>query len=60
MVEDCILRKKTLSLAIEVLISWEVERYQLILCYSPFSADLSPQNVIMSEAKNSGKLLHKC
>jgi hypothetical protein len=59
MVEDCILGKKTLSLAIEVLISWEVERYQLILYYSPFSVDLSPQKVIMSEAKNSGKLLHK-
>jgi hypothetical protein len=55
-IEDCILRKKTVSLAIEVPISQEVERCQLILCYSPFCADLSPQKVIMSEAKDSGKL----
>jgi hypothetical protein len=44
------------SLAIEVLIFQEVERCQLILCYSPFSADLSPQKVIVSKAKDSGKL----
>jgi hypothetical protein len=55
-VEDCILGKKTMSLAIEVLISCEVERCQLILCYSLFSDDLSLQKVIVSEAKNSGKL----
>jgi hypothetical protein len=55
-VEDCILGKKIVSLTIEVLTSMEVERCQLILCYSPFSADLSPQKVIVSEAKDSGKL----
>jgi hypothetical protein len=55
-VEDCILRKKTVSLAIEVLISQEVERCQLIFCYCLLSANLSPKKVIVSEAKDSGKL----
>jgi hypothetical protein len=55
-VEDCILGKKTVSLAIEVLISWEVERCQLIFRYCPLSANLNPKKVIMSEAKDSGKL----
>jgi hypothetical protein len=45
-----------MSLTIEVLISREVERCQLILCYNPFSADLSPQKVIVSKAKDSEKL----
>jgi hypothetical protein len=45
-----------MSLIIEVLISREVERCQLILCYSPSSADLNPQKVIVRKAKDSGKL----
>jgi hypothetical protein len=40
-VEDCILGKKTVSLAIEVLISRVVERCQLIFGYCPLSANLS-------------------
>jgi hypothetical protein len=55
-IEYCILGKKTVSLAIEVLISRVVERSQLIFCYCPLSANLSPKKVITSKAKDSGKL----
>jgi hypothetical protein len=52
-VEDRILGKKTMSLAIEVLISRIVERCQLIFCYGPFSDNLSPKKVIMSQTEDS-------
>jgi hypothetical protein len=45
-----------MSLAMEVLISWEVEGCQVIFRYCPLSANLSPEKVIVSEAKDSGKL----
>jgi hypothetical protein len=45
-----------MSLSIEVLISLEVEGCQLIFHYCPLSANLSPKKVIVSEAKDSGKL----
>jgi hypothetical protein len=44
------------SLAIEVLISRVVERCQLIFCYCPLSANLISKKVIVSDAKDSGKL----
>jgi hypothetical protein len=46
-----------MSFAIVVLISRVVEWSQLILRYSPFSADLSPQKVIVGQSKDSRKLL---
>jgi hypothetical protein len=54
-VEDHMLGKETMSFAIGALISWVVERGQLIFCYSPLSANLIPYKVIVSEAKDSGK-----
>jgi hypothetical protein len=44
------------SFAIVVLIYREVEWSQLILRHSPFSADLSPQKVIVGQSKDSRKL----
>jgi hypothetical protein len=41
------------SLAIEVLIFWIVERCQLIFCYGPFSDNLIPKKVIVSQTKDS-------
>jgi hypothetical protein len=52
-VEDRILEKKTVRLAIEVLISRIVERCQLIFCYGPFSDNLIPKKVIVSQTKDS-------
>jgi hypothetical protein len=52
-VEDRILRKKNVSLAIEVLISWIVERCQLIFYYAPFSDNLIPKKVIVSQTEDS-------
>jgi hypothetical protein len=52
-VEDRILRKKNVSLAIEVLISWIVERCQLIFYYGPFSDNLIPKKVIVSQTEDS-------
>jgi hypothetical protein len=41
------------SLAIEVLISRIVERCQLIFCYGPFSENLIPKKVIMSQTEDN-------
>jgi hypothetical protein len=41
------------SLAIEVVIFWIVERCQLILYYGPFSDNLIPKKVIVSQTKDS-------
>jgi hypothetical protein len=42
-----------MSLAIEVLISQIVERCQLIFCYGPFSENLIPKKVIVSQIEDS-------
>jgi hypothetical protein len=47
-VEDSILWKQTVSFARGVLISWVVERCQLIFCYDSFSANFSSHKVIVS------------
>jgi hypothetical protein len=52
-VEDHILKKKTVSLAIEILISRIVERCQLIFYYGPFSDNLIPKKVIVSQTEDS-------
>jgi hypothetical protein len=55
-IENSILGKQTVSFAIGVLNSQVVEWSQLILCYSPFSANLSLQKVIVGQSKDSRKL----
>jgi hypothetical protein len=44
-----------MSFSIEVLIPRVVEQSELIFRYGPLSADFSPQKVIMSQIKDSGK-----
>jgi hypothetical protein len=51
-VENSILGKQIVSFAIPVLISRVVEWSQHILRYSPFSADLSPQEVTIGQSKD--------